>query len=358
MGFTYTDKDKVVLEAWGKFRVTLLEDVEAGDLLSWYNQDNDYTVQLADDSDSQSADCIAIANGSAGDEIWAALKVVLGTITAQSGDCGRGIPGAVYFAGEDDYLGAPLYLGESGKPESSEGSKLDQTIGRLLARDRILIDLMVTVFKDDMALVFGDGADVTIKWDGSVLLITAFASGTTIQVGENSSWNFDIVVWGDTINCYMKWDMATNMLQFYSHAVSNPSGIQLRDYSQLKFGNDDDIVMKWHHTNAMLLIVGVNKLIQSGISGEGINWKWFGDTVNTYMNWNVADNTLRFYSQGSGAHSVIKLMDWSELVFGTGNDVVISWNGAVLLFNGLPTSNPTVAGALWLNSDVLTRSTG
>ena len=53
MAFTYTDKDKVIIEAWGKFKVTLLEAVEPGDLLSFYNTDNAYTVQVADQSHSQ-----------------------------------------------------------------------------------------------------------------------------------------------------------------------------------------------------------------------------------------------------------------------------------------------------------------
>ena len=52
MAFTYTDSDKIVLEAWGKFKVTLLEAVEPGDLLSFYATDNAYTVQFADQGDS------------------------------------------------------------------------------------------------------------------------------------------------------------------------------------------------------------------------------------------------------------------------------------------------------------------
>lgn len=143
MAFTYTDSDKVVLEAFGKFKVTLLEAVEPGDLMSWYNTDNAYTCQFADQSDSQRANCIAVEKGAAGDEITACLKAVLKTIsTVGTG----GVVTRVYFAGASDFLGAPLYLGEDGKPSSTAGTTYKQEIGQLLARDRILVDLTSAVF--------------------------------------------------------------------------------------------------------------------------------------------------------------------------------------------------------------------
>uniref|UniRef100_A0A6M3J6L5 Uncharacterized protein n=1 Tax=viral metagenome TaxID=1070528 RepID=A0A6M3J6L5_9ZZZZ len=141
MAFTYTDSDKIVLEAWGKFKVTLLEACEPGDLLSFYNGSATYAVQFADQSDSQRADCIAVDGGVAGDEITAALKAVCSTIPTISND--HGDPTVVYFAGSTDYLGAPLYLGESGKPSTTPGSTFFQQVGKLIKRDQILIDLGV-----------------------------------------------------------------------------------------------------------------------------------------------------------------------------------------------------------------------
>lgn len=141
MAFTYTDSAKVILEAWGRFQVTLLEAVVPGDLLSWYNTDNAYTAQFADQGDSQRADCIAMEAGEAGDTIWACLKAVLKTIsTIGTG----GVVTQVYFAGSSDFFGAPLYLGESGKPSSTEGTTYSQEVGHLLARDRILLDVGLT----------------------------------------------------------------------------------------------------------------------------------------------------------------------------------------------------------------------
>lgn len=41
-----------------------------------------------------------------------------------------------------------------------------------------------------------------------------------------------------------------------------------------------------------------------------------------------------------------------------GANVTLTVSGTNVILNGLPTSNPAVAGALWVNSGVLTRSTG
>jgi len=139
LAFTYTDYKKTLLHTWGRFRVTVSEAVEVGDLLSWLNTGTSNTVQFADESDSQVADCIACEDGAAGDEIWACLKAEC----KSSYSVGTG--GAVtqnYFAASTDYLGAPLYLSTTGgKPSSTVGSTVMQKVGRLLARDRILLDL-------------------------------------------------------------------------------------------------------------------------------------------------------------------------------------------------------------------------
>jgi len=45
-----------------------------------------------------------------------------------------------------------------------------------------------------------------------------------------------------------------------------------------------------------------------------------------------------------------------SITLGTG--VTLTVSGTNVILNGLPTSNPAVAGALWVNSGVLTRSTG
>ena len=142
MGFTYTDYGKTMLHTWGRFRVTIEEAVVAGDLLSFFNEDNDYTVELANESASQQADCIACEDGAAHAEIWACLKAECkASYSVGTG----GVVTQNNFAASADFFGAPLYLsGTDGQPSSDEGTTLRQVVGKLLARDRILLDIAPT----------------------------------------------------------------------------------------------------------------------------------------------------------------------------------------------------------------------
>jgi len=212
MAFTYTDSAKIVLEALEKFKVTLLEAVETGDLMSWYNTDNAYTVQFADQSDSQRAGCIAMEKGAAGDEIWACQKAVLKTIsTIGTG----GVVTRVYFAGASDFFGAPLYLGESGKPSSTPGTTFTQEIGKLLARDQILIDLAPAPIDVTTVSISGATAlnarslvvtDACTNAGGyaRALYISATASGTKTASGEHNTLGIDLTVTGDTPYAYIQ----------------------------------------------------------------------------------------------------------------------------------------------------------
>lgn len=175
MALTYTDTGKKILHSWGRFRVTLLEAVVTGDLLSFYNTDNDYTVQFADESDEQRADCIACIPGDAGDEIWAALKAVIKPgVTYGVG----GVPTQINFAASADFFGAPLYLGEAGKVEDTTGTTYRQVVGRLLARDRIMLDLNENQMGSDMyfasgAIIDFDSADITMTHSAGKITVAS-----------------------------------------------------------------------------------------------------------------------------------------------------------------------------------------
>jgi len=177
MALTYTDTGKKILHSWGRFRVTLLEAVVTGDLLSFYNTDNDYTVQFADESDEQRADCIACIPGDAGDEIWAALKAVIKPGVTYGA---QGIPTQINFAEATDFFGAPLYLGEAGKVEDTTGTTYRQVVGRLLSRDRIMLDLNENQMGSDM--YFASGA--IIDFDSADIVMTHSAGKITVS----SAW--------------------------------------------------------------------------------------------------------------------------------------------------------------------------
>ena len=292
MAFTYTDSDKIVLEAWGKFKVTLLEAVEPGDLLSFINGATGgatYAVQFADESDSQRADCIAVDGGAAGDTITACLKAVCSTIpTITAGN--RGDPTAVYFAASTDYLGAPLYLGEAGKPESDEGSTYVQGVGRLLARDRILLDV-----SSRDAPHFSGAA----KFDGAVIMASTLAvtgavtlSSTLTVAGVTQIAGITII----TAALYLGAGMTCTGLAAFNSGIGVAGGINI---------------------TGMCLCNG-------GISVAGTTDL---QIVTVHSSLAVAaGGTLGFPQKTSATQ--------------------------------LPSADPGVAGELWCNSNVVTRSTG
>jgi len=177
MALTYTDTGKKILRSWGRFRVTLLEAVVTGDLLSFYNIDNDYTVQFASESDEQRAECIACTPGDAGDEITACLKAVIKPGVTYGA---QGIPTQINFADAAAFFGAPLYLGEEGKVEADTGTTYRQVVGRLLSRDRIMLDLNENQMGTDM--YFAEGA--LIDFDSADITMTHSAGKITVE----SAW--------------------------------------------------------------------------------------------------------------------------------------------------------------------------
>jgi len=175
MAFTYTDRNKkVILHSWGRFRVTLLEAVEVGDLLSRYNTDNAYTMQFADQSDSQAAEAIACEPGAAHAEIWACLAAELkAPVSIATG----GVATQSYFAAAADFFGAPLYLGEDGKPASSAGGTMAQEVGCLLARDRIFLSC-------GGGLLAGAAAFTTLTASGAVALSSTFSRVGSVAIAD------------------------------------------------------------------------------------------------------------------------------------------------------------------------------
>jgi hypothetical protein len=89
------------------------------------------------------------------------------------------------------------------------------------------------------------------------------------------------------------------------------------DSATLKFGTSDDITMGWDGTDFDVLQATPNSSIKWGISGAGIDQVWYGDTAAADMTWDQSANSLIFG-------------DAAKVVFGTGSDITISWDGTDL----------------------------
>jgi len=303
MAFTYTDSDKIVLEAWGKFKVKLLEAVEPGDLLSFYNTDATYAVQFADESDSQRADCFAVEGGAAGDTITAALAVVCSTIPT-IGD--RGDPTAVYFAASTDYLGAPLYLGESGKPESDVGTTYKQQIGRLIARDQIYMSVMPT----------------------SNLETSTFLGTITPTSSDGAALGTGSLMWSD--------------LFLASGGVIN-------------FNNGNFTIT---HSAGALTLSGVVIILGALYLGAGVNVTGAG-IFNSGIS--VAGTTTVQALVAGGGASVAGTCNLQTVI--VGSSLAIAAGGTLTLpqtvsATQLPAADPSVAGELYVDSGTVKRSSG
>ena len=181
MAFTYTDKNQKRTVRTGKaYKATVNAAVAVGDLLAPANANTSSTFKLADDSDRIKAVTVALeASTSAGEEIsvsdWAELETQ-DTIGA------AGAVTEVYFAASSDFLGAPLYLGESGKPSSAIGTS-GQQIGILTARKRILVNPGVYGNSQELSNIIADpgasGAIPVIK-SGSVSIVSATTETRTV----------------------------------------------------------------------------------------------------------------------------------------------------------------------------------
>lgn len=187
MAFTYTDKNQKRTVRTGKaYKATVNAAVEVGDLLAPANADASSTYKLADDSDRAKAVAVALESSvAAAEEIsvadWAELQTQ-DTIGA------AGAVTEVFFAASTDFLGAPLFLGESGKPSSDQGTS-GQQIGILTARNRILVNpAAYRAEGTDLTNAIADpgdtGAIPVDQGSGSVALVTAGAETRTLADPE------------------------------------------------------------------------------------------------------------------------------------------------------------------------------
>jgi len=224
VAFTYTDKNQKRTVRTGKaYKATVNAAVAVGDLLAPANANTSSTFKLADDSDRTKAVTVALeASTSAGEEIsvsdWAELETQ-DTIGA------AGAVTEVYFAASSDFLGAPLYLGESGKPSSSQGTA-GQQIGILTARKRILVNPGVYAQPSDYTNLISDPGDA------GAIAVTASGSVALVTTGSETRTLADPTFIGQTISLYLKTD-GGNCAVTSASDVTNTSGENIMTFADV-----------------------------------------------------------------------------------------------------------------------------
>ena len=90
-----------------------------------------------------------------------------------------------------------------------------------------------------------------------------------------------------------------------------------QDTEALTFGTGDDIAIAWDGTRLNITQAAANSEIRWGVSGAGIDQKWYGDTAGRDLTWDQSADSLLF-------------ADNTKAVFGDGSDIAIAWNGTLL----------------------------
>ncbi|MCE5185029.1 MAG: hypothetical protein LLF76_02765 [Planctomycetaceae bacterium] len=135
-------------------------------------------------------------------------------------------------------------------------------------------------------LNLGSSNDVTVKWDGTDLLVDGAAANTAIKVGASN--NQDLVIYGAT---------ATNLIKFDTDDAAllvSFDGFDLRvqDEDYIKFGDSDDIAVSWDGSKLAVTQATADSGIEFGVNGAGIDLTLFGDTENAYMKWDQSADSL------------------------------------------------------------------
>lgn len=93
--------------------------------------------------------------------------------------------------------------------------------------------------------------------------------------------------------------------------------LTLADSVAVKFGTGADIVMSWDGTRMNITQAATNSEIRWGVDGAGIDQILYGDTASVNVTWDQSADSLIFN-------------DSALLVFGTGSDATLRWDGTDL----------------------------
>lgn len=136
---------------------------------------------------------------------------------------------------------------------------------------------------DDTALYLGDG---TNSWDGRL--------------------------YGSSSSAYISWDASANDLKFEDNV-----SIMFGTGATAGQGTAGDLEMRWDGTDFDILQTTANSSIKLGVSGAGIDLQLYGDTAAADCLWDQSADSLIFG-------------DSAKVVFGTGSDITIAWDGTDL----------------------------
>lgn len=189
--------------------------------------------------------------------------------------------------------------------------------------DQVLSEISNIALGDNDDVVFGDGSDVALGWDGSALNLLPTADdtgafnigdGTTdfdvkvflgstaayalfdvgnalvdfhapITVGEDDAGH-DVKFFGATAGSYLLWDESEDRLEL------DGADLNLQDSDVLQFGDAQDITVTWDGTQLVVGQAAADSAVHFGADDAGIDLKLFGDTAGSYLLWDQSADKL------------------------------------------------------------------
>jgi hypothetical protein len=251
------------------------------------------------------------------------------TITMGTGATGNGLTIDSQASGTD-IAGDNWSISQAGLLAIAGGITI-QTSGELLvsARDVLFDDTYDVawdtsrdqfIFQDNAVLGIGGAhdaaADVTIKWDGSNMLVESAAEDTgEIRFGSTNA--IDVAHYANTNTSIAKFNANTATLEF------NGYDIQVMDDDIAAFGDSDEFQVYYDETttdNLIIVATNANDAVQIGDGTTNTDMKMMGATASTYALWDASADEMVFdladlkISQGSQIEFIDvtdSLTDWT-----------------------------------------------
>lgn len=178
-----------------------------------------------------------------------------------------------------------------------------------------------TASNGDVRLLFSDG---NVGTAGKGLLFDALGSDEQIQFGD-ASYSFDVwFVGADATTNFMKWDMDGGA-DAKGALVFDNADLDLGQSDILRFGDSQDIQMRWDGTNFDVLAAAGGSDFIFGTTAANIDVVINGDfrldglTASSDIQWDRSEDTL-------------EILDEAIVAFGTDDDITFEWNNATAQF--------------------------
>jgi len=143
--------------------------------------------------------------------------------------------------------------------------------------DKLILEGSDFLFGDSDYLIFGDGSDATINWDGTNLIITATADDTLIEIGDAAvtQKSFDLKWYANEANgaSYLLCDASANAISTVGVSLTLGStltvGVNDTGYDVTFYGATSGVKLLWDESVDQLIVTGNATSPALQIAGAG-----------------------------------------------------------------------------------------